>query len=335
MDRKLTAAKRNRDQGLPAFDERLVVRGYLEGWLRDTAQPSVRPSTFVRYRDLLTLHAIPSIGKRALARLQPLDLQRLYREKLEQGLNPRTVGHLHRVLHRALGDALRAGVVARNVCDAVRAPKVRAPEMQAFSGEQARAILAAARGDDLEALYVLALTTGARQGELLGLKWEDLDLDGGRLQVRRTIGRVAGQGLVVGEPKTAKGKRGVVLLPLAVQALREQRRRQLEQRLAAGAAWQDGGWVFTTATGGPIDARNLAQRSYAPLLAKAGLPRLPFHSLRHSCASLLLTLGVHPKVVQELLGHSEIAVTLNTYSHVMPGLQQEALERLEGLLTAR
>ena len=197
--------------------------------------------------------------------------------------------------------------------------------------EQARAFLDAAHGQRLEALYAVALALGLRQGEALALRWVDLDLDAGFVTVRAGLQRVAGR-LVLVEPKTPKSRRTIAAPPIVVAALRAHRSRQLQDRLAAGAAWQDLDFVFCTQTGGPLDSRNVT-RDFQRSLAKAGLPHMRFHDLRHSCASLLLAQGVHPRVVMETLGHSQIALTLNTYSHVIPVLQREAADRMEAALS--
>lgn len=220
VQRKLATARRAVQDGLPIPSERQTLGQFLARWLEDVGRPNLRPLTFIRYRELITLHIIPSLGSRPLAKVTPPDLQSLY-AGLGEKLAPRTVGHVHRVLHRALADALRWGLVARNVCDAVKPPQVHAPEMRALSPGEARRFLAAAAGDPLEALYVLAVTVGLRQGELLGLKWADLD--GGRLQVRRSIARVNGNGWLEQEPKSARSRRSVALTPLAVAALQRPR----------------------------------------------------------------------------------------------------------------
>jgi len=279
-------------------------------------------------------HAIPALGKRPLARVEPQDLQRLYSRKLEEGLAARTVGKLHVVLHRALQDAVRWGLVGRNVCDAVRPPKVHAQEMRTLSPDEARQFLAAAEGDALEALYVLAITSGLRQGELLALKWQDVDLEAGQLQVRRTIARVNGRGFVEQEPKSARSRRSIALTPLAVDALRRHRARQLERRMIA-LVWEENDLVFANEVGRPIEAQNLVRRSFHPLLKRAELQRVRFHDLRHTAATLLLAQGVHPKVVQEMLGHSTVSLTLDTYSHVMPNMQAEAAAKMQAALSAR
>ena len=331
VQQKLAAAQRAVQDNLPIPAERQRFGAFLTAWLEDVARPNLRPRVFVRYRELLTLHAIPTLGARPLAKVTPQDMQALYRVKLEEGLAPRTVGHLHRVLHRALADALRWGLVARNVCDAVKPPKVQAQEMRALSPNEARQLLTAAAGDPLQALYVVAVTVGLRQGELLGLKWADVDLDAGRLQVRRSIARVNGQGWIEQEPKSAKSRRSVALTRLAVESLYRHRRRQLERRVKA-LAWEDNGFVFANEVGRPLTPQNLTQRSFLPLLERAGLPRVRFHDLRHTAATLLLAQGVHPKVVQEMLGHSTVSLTLDVYSHVTPTLQSEAAEKMQAVL---
>ena len=328
-------ANQEKDQGLLLLSENQTLDTFLTSWLQDTVKNKVRERTHVRYRELIELHVLPALGKVQLQKLSPQHLQKLYNQKLEEGYAPQTVKHIHRVLHRALGDAMRWQLVARNVCDAVDAPRVPKKEMQSLTGEQALQFLEAAAGDPLEALYVLALTTGMRQGELLGLKWEDLDLALGTVQVRRTITRLTKKGFTVSEPKTAKSRRKIHLTRLAIEALKRHRIRQNEAKLAAGPAWDEQGWVFCNKMGRPIEVGNMIRRSFRLILTKAGLPIIRFHDLRHSAASLLLSLGVHAKIVQELLGHSQISLTLDTYSHVLPSLQEEAVNRLNTLLSTR
>jgi integrase len=322
-----------KDQGtlVPTGDQSLST--FLTGWLHDTTKHRVRERTYIRYCELIELHVLPTLGKVKLQKVSPQHLQKLYNQKLEEGYAPQTVKHIHRVLHRAFHDALRWQLVTRNVCDAVDAPRVPKKEMQVLTGQQAQQFLQAARGEPLEALYVLALTTGAREGELLGLRWDDLDLASEAMQIRRTITRMVHKGFTASEPKSAKSRRRVHLSQLATEALKRQRIRQNEARLAAGPAWSEQGWVFCNAVGKPIEVGNMIRRSFRPLLAKAGLPIMKFHELRHSAASLLLSMGVHPKIVQELLGHSTVSITLDIYSHALPSLQKEAINQLNTLLS--
>ncbi|GER88990.1 site-specific integrase [Dictyobacter vulcani] len=326
-------AHKLRDQGIILAGKDQTVAFFLETWLQDTAQPRLRPKTYIRYRQYVYRQIIPALGNIKLQQLMPQHLQKLYNGELRKGYSPQTVKHVHRVLHRALHDALRWGLVARNVCDAVDAPRVPRKEMQVLNAEQAKHFLYTAQGDPLEALYVLALTTGMRQGELLGLKWEDLSFETKRLQVKRTIARIGKQGFVVDEPKTVKSRRNISLTDLALESLKRHKVRQHELRLKAGADWMEQGWVFCNQRGKPWETGNLLRRSFKPLLNKAGLPDIRFHDLRHSAATLLLTMDVHPKIVQELLGHSNISMTLDTYSHVLPSLQEQAVTRLNSLFT--
>lgn len=211
---------------------------------------------------------------------------------------------------------MRWSLVQKNVTEAVTPPKPQKREIRVLSSEEVRRLLQAARGERFEALYILAVTTGMRQGELLGLKWEDVDLTEGVVNIRRTVWEG-----VATAPKTAKANRSICLTGIAREALVE--------HLGRGSG---GEWVFSSRNGTPINCHNLINRSWWPLLKKAGLPRLPFHSLRHTCASLLLSRNVHPKLVQELLGHADISTTLNTYSHVIPSLRGETASAMEGVL---
>ena len=331
VGRKLATAIKARQDGLPLVPERQTVANYLQHWL-ETAKPTVRPRTFVRYEEYVRLHAIPELGRLSLARLSPQHLQRLYASRLEAGLSPATVAHLHAVLHRALGQAARWGLAPRNVAELVTPPRSERREMSTLSPEQARAFLETAEGDRLEALYVLALNTGMRQGELLALRWREVDLEGGSLQVTATLQRTS-EGFTFSEPKTAHSRRQMALTAPAVEALRSHRARQLEERLSMGAAWEDNDLVFANEVGRPIEGTNLIRRWFYPLLERANLPRIRFHDLRHTAATLLLGRGVHPKIVSEMLGHSQIAITLDLYSHVTPTMQRQAVEALEAALS--
>ena len=323
---KLAAGIRDRDLGLPGLPERQSVSQYLSQWL-ETTRPTIGSATFKRYEEYVRLHASPIIGHHRVSRLAPQHLQRLYARKLGEGLSPTTVNHLHAVLHRALGQALRLSLIGRNPADAVDAPRKARYEIQPLTAEQSRQLLKGARGDRLEALYVLALTTGMRQGELLGLRWRNVDFAQSKVQLRGNLSWAR----VIAEPKGNKG-RLITMTALAVDALRRHRIRQNEERLAMGPTWTDHDLVFTNAIGGYLDANNLRHRAFPKVLERSGVPWIRFHDLRHSTATLLLSLGVHPKVVQELLGHSQISVTLDTYSHVVPDMQREAMAQMNALL---
>jgi integrase len=274
-------------------------------------------------------HISPVLGGVKLKNLTPPHLRRLYKEKLDSGLGTRSVQYIHTTLHKALKQAVDDGLIARNVADSAKPPQLKRAEMKPLSPEQAKALLEAAGGDRFEAVYVLAVTAGLRQGEILGLKWDDVDLDGGKLQIRRTLYK--------GDfttPKTAKSRRTVKLTARAVETLGRHREAQLEESKRVNGLWQDHGLVFTTQVGTPINRHNFYARNFKPILEKARLPHtVRFHDLRHTCATLLLSKNVNPKVVSEMLGHANITVTLDTYSHVLPDMQDGAVAAMESCLS--
>jgi integrase len=326
---KLNDATHSMRRGVPVPLERQTFGAFAEKWLA-TVRPSLREPTFRRYSSLLA-HAVRALGHTSLAKLGPADLQRLYEDRRKAGAAPRTILHVHRVIHRALRDAERWGEVARNVARLADAPRVGRAEMRTLTAVEARQLMRSAEGDRLEAVVVLALTTGMRMGELLGLTWRATDLDKGAVRVQASMQRTAA-GLALVEPKTARSRRQIEVEPRVAAVLRRHRALQLQERLAAGQEWVDRDLVFTTQEGGPIDGRELLRAWFRPLLARAGLPAIRFHDLRHSYASIALAQGLHPKVVQEAMGHSTIAVTMDLYSHVVPSLQREAAREMGAAL---
>ncbi len=267
-----------------------------------------------------------------LKNLTPAHVRGFYRERLDAGLAPATVRKMHVVLHKALDQAVADGLIPRNATDAVKVPRSEREEIKPLTAEEANRLMETARGDRLEALYVLAIHTGLRQGELLALRWEDIDLEGGKLRVRRTL-TYAGGRHSFSEPKTKKSRRTVRLSATAVSALRDHLGRQIGEMERLGSLYQPGRLVFAGETGGIVTPSNLRNRAFARLLKRAGLPSTTrFHDLRHTCATLLLSKNVNPKIVSELLGHSSIAVTLDTYSHVLPDMQEKAAQAIEDAL---
>ena len=328
---KLAKAKAEADGGL-AFDAGTVsVSEYLKRWLNDSAE-TVRPRTWERYEQNSRIHIVPALGKVKLRALTPTHVRGLYRQKLESGLAPRTVNYIHQTLHKALRQAVADGLVPRNVASVVRAPRPAKKEMRFLDLEQAEALLEAARGDRLEALYVLAIRTGMRQGELLGLRWSDVDLETGTLHVRRTLASTKGGVAVYNPPKSGKG-RGLMLSEKTIEALRRHKAAQNEQRLQLGGLWEDHDLVFPDPWGKPTRRWTLDRRSFVPLLERAGLAgAITFHGLRHTFATMMLKGGINVKVVSEMLGHADVALTLNVYSHVLPGMQVEAARKIDELL---
>lgn len=242
-----------------------------------------------------------------------------------------SVRYAHAVLRRALGWAVVRGLVTRNVAGGASLPRLMKKEMRILTPEETKRLLKAARGERLEALFLVALTCGLRQGEMLALRWEDVDLDAPKITVRRQIQRSRdGSGLIV-VPTKNKKSRAIRPGAVAVGALRAHRERQDEEIAAARGLWKDPGLVFATTLGTPLDASNLVARDFKPLLLRAGLPNICWHDLRHGCGSLLLSEGVPVKVVQEILGHSSMAVTMDIYAHVLPDMQERAAAAMDGL----
>lgn len=321
---------RSQQQGLPAANERQTVGAFLESYLV-TARKNLRPRTWTRYEQLARVHT-GAIARVPLARLGPQHLEQLYAQRLEAGSAPRTVRNVHAFLHKAIGQATTWGLLPRNVVDLVSAPRAGQRDMVTLDEHQARAFLASAAGERLEALFVLALSTGMRQGELLALRWSDVDLEHASAHVQQSVQFVRGGGWVFTAPKTKKSRRKVELTAAAVAALRRHRTQQLQDRLATAGGWEDLGLVFANELGRPMSGRNLAQRSFTRILEAARLPAIRFHDLRHTAATLLLGRGVHPKVVSEMLGHATIAITLDLYSHVIPTMQREAASVFDSIL---
>ena len=328
---KLAKALSDREGGMVFDAGSLTLGDYLDRWGNDSVKDSVKQRTFENYAYVVRLHLKPALGATKLKALTPADVQRLYRSKLDSGLSARTVQLIHTTLHKALGQAVRWTLVPRNVTDAVTAPRPAKKEIRPLNPEQAQALLDAAREDPLEALYVLSVNAGLRRGELLGLRWADVDLERGYLRVRQQLTR-AKVGLTFTSPKGGK-TRGVKLTRRAIDALRRHRERQRAEKLRLAGLWRETGLVFTTATGTPLDGDNLVKRSFGPLLERAGLPRIRFHDLRHTFATVLLSRGTHPKVVQEMLGHANISQTLDTYSHVLPDMQDGAVAAMQDALS--
>lgn len=326
---KLGELARAREAGALPTEPSVKLEVYLAAWLA-SIEHQVRPGTLRSDAMYVRRHVVPALGRIRLDRLSLAQVQAFLDAKCEAGLAPQTVIHLRGILRRALNQAIRLGLLSRNVAALARPPRLERFEFKPFTPDEARSFLRAIEHDRLRELYVVALFGGLRRGELLGLRWADVDLDEAQLRVDAALQRVASR-LVLVPPKTARSRRTVSLPAMAVEALRQHKAAQAKERLRAGSEWADNGLVFTTQTGAPIEPRN-ATRGFKRVLARAGIREIRFHDLRHSCATLLLVQGVSPRVVMEMLGHSQISLTMNTYSHVLPALQREAAARLEALL---
>ncbi|SRR6266566_1400667 len=322
VHRRLLAGLKAREEGNHQRPTRETTGSFLHTWLPGM-RPQLRYSTWVRYEKYLRIHVLPVIGNVPLARLGPQHVRSMQDRMLGTGASPTSVHHAQAVLHRALEDAVRWGLVPRNVSSLVRPTKMACPQMQTLSAEQVALLFEAAAGDRLEALWILAVTTGMRQGELLALRWPQLDLDRSVARVTGTLA-VGPEGVTIAEPKTARSRRQIALTDQAVGALRRHKAAQAAERLRAGQGWVDTQLVFSDQSGRPLSAEWMVRRVFRPLLRKAELPVIRFHDLRHTAATLMLSRGIHPKVVAEMLGHATVAVTLDIYSHVTPDMQREA-----------
>jgi integrase len=321
------ALRRIRD-GVLVEPSRLTVGAYLtELWLPSMAS-QVRATTLGGYRHNVRAYIVPRLGDIPLQRLSTARVGAFYGELVASGgqkgrpLSPKTVRYVHTTLRRALRDAVADGLVVRNVAAQARPPRARRVEMHTWTAAEVGAFLASVREDRLYAAWLLLATLGLRRGELLGLRWPDVDLTSGRIAIRNTLVMVDGKPAMA-EPKTAKGRRSLTLAPQVLEAVRVHRAYQAAERLSWGADYTDSGLVVTTEDGRPMHPESLSSL-FVRQAKRAGLSPIRLHDLRHSVASILLAQGVHPKVVSEQLGHATIALTLDTYSHVIPSLQQEA-----------
>jgi integrase len=315
----------------------LTLDGFLDNWLESAARPRVSERTFAEYTALLKRYVREPLGSKKLAGLRPLDIQALYSAMQERGLSARVVRYTHAVISSALKQAVRWGMLYRNPAELVQLPKQTRQEMRALTPEEASRFLAALAGDRCATLFALALATGMRPEEYLGLQWIDVDPAKATVTVRRAlVWRTKGGGWYFTEPKTARSRRTIPLPASVVVALTEHKRRQAEERLKAGPAWQDHGLVFATPIGTPLNISNLTRVRFKPALSKAGLPgTIRLYDLRHTCATLLLQAGENPKVVSERLGHASVTLTLDVYTHVLPDMQRAAAQKLENLLFGR
>ncbi len=325
--KKARQAINEKEQGTLATGRQRKLKSYLEEWLEEVHKPSIRSTTYIVHSMVMHKHIVPVIGHLYVQKLTPQHVQSLYTQKMgDEHLSPGSVRNIHLILHKAMANAVRWNLVSRNVCDLVSPPRQVKHEMRTLDREQAQHLLNVAKGDRLEALLTLAITTGMRLGELAGLRWADVDLERGNLQIRNIVS-FRGKRYIEGEPKTAKGRRSIVLPSFVIDVLIEHKKEQEVLRQEMGTAWENRDLVFSNVLGGFL-AESSLRYHFHKLLKSAGLPRMRFHDLRHSAATILLGMGVHPKVVQELLGHSSIAMTMDTYSHVLPSMQKEAMGKM-------
>lgn len=317
------------EQGKLIAGKDQTVKQYLLFWFENIQRPQIRESTSINQERTLHLHILPALGHYLLRKLTTDHVQTFYTDKLKAGLSAGYIKIIHSILHKAFADALAHNKISRNIFDIVKPPRYVVPERQPLTIDQARTLQDVMKGHRFELLITLALVTGARRGEILGLCWSQVDLEARTIQIRRTISRY-GSKYIETTPKTARGKRKLILPTFLIEMFRQHRAKQNEMRLKAGSEWRDQDLVFCNRTGGFFNPGDLLDE-FHKILAKGQLPRLHFHDLRHSAATFLIARGVPIKVIQEILGHSHINVTLGFYGHVLPGMHEEAMNEMDRL----
>jgi integrase len=331
------AAQQARTELLGALERRsyvapdkTTVAEYLRGQWLPAIHTRVRPGTWVEYQRKVDTHLVPAVGQVPLQQLTTAMLNALYAQLLAHDVGARTVQYVHATIRKALNDAVRSGLLVRNPALHATPPTPRLAELQTWTAEELRRFLASVEDQRLAAMWRLAALTGMRRGQVLGLRWADLDLDHGWLAVRQTL-VVVNNHMHISQPKTARGRRRIALDPTTISALRRHRKAQAAERLATGPTWSDTGLVFTHQDGRPLHPEH-ARRLFDRQLHRVGLPRIRLHDLRHTHATLALQAGIHPKVVSERLGHTTVAMTLDVYSHAIPALEQDAAATVADLI---
>jgi integrase len=318
----LRSIKNEADQGVDHQAGRVTLMDYLEQWL-NTARLSLRLKTAQQYEQVIRKHITPRIGSIPVSELRLVKVEAFYSELLQCGVGVRTVRIVHAVLHRALEKAVRYQLILSNPTHGAALPKESQGEMRILEPDQVSQFLIAAKGSRFEALYYLAITTGMRQGELFGLKWTDLQWQSGKLHIQRQVQNVPGVGWAFVEPKTRSGRRTIHLSENVLQVLREHKQSQEILKQFAGEHWQENNLIFPSKVGTPFDRSNL-RADFNRILDQAGLPRIRFHDLRHTAASILLNQGVPVIVVSRRLGHSKASITLDVYGHLINEMDGEA-----------
>ena len=318
--------------GTESFEHKGTVDEFLDRWL-ETEKTRIAEGHYEGCVGLLRLYVRPVLGSKKLSDLKPLHVQGMINGMVARGLSPRTVRYAHSILFRALKRAIRWRMIVSNPADDLELPKQVRREMQALTPEEAKAFLLGCKQDKYGLMFALALITGMRPEEYMGLQWSDIDFQRQALSIQRVVvwKRWKSEWYFC-EPKTPRSRRTIPLPSGLVSKLLEWQEHQEEWSGKVKEKWQNYNLVFPSDIGTPLSPRNLQRRHFKPLLVKAGLPDIRLYDLRHSCATLLLAAGENPKVVSERLGHASIVLTLDTYSHVLPTMQKSATDRLESIL---
>ncbi len=328
----LTAKTREKDLGVFVEPAAMPLNEFLDRWLSDVAKNKLRARTFDNYESLLNSHIRAKLGAKRLSDIQSYEVQKLYNDMKKAGYSPKTIRHAHNVLSSALKQAVKWKMLMQNPCDICELPRSEKAEMMYFTPEETTKFLGAAKDDKYFPAFLLAIETGMRPEEYLGLQWKDIDFDNKALSVRRALVVKKGGGFIFTEPKTKKSRRSIPISNSLIDALKTHRRNQLEERMKLGASYQTFDLVFASEIGTPLLHGNLLRRHFKPIRDKANLPKIRLYDLRHTTATLLLSAGENPKVVSERLGHASIVLTLDTYSHVLPSMQRTATDKLEKMM---
>ena len=334
-DKYLTKVLRERDTGTFVEPSKETLSEFLDKWLESTVKTRVRERTYNDYKERVKLYIKPNLGDNKLHQLTAEQIQTLlYNKMLGDGLSPRSVRYAHTILRNALEQAVKWGKIYRNPCSLVDLPRQKKEEMKVLTPEQAGQFMEATIFSPWKAFFSLLLTSGVRPSEALGLKWSDIDFEGKKITINRALTRArTGGGWTLEEPKTSRSRRTIPIPSTTMRDLKEHKETQAAQILEAKPGkYNNQGFVFAADNGEPMNDKNILRRHFKPLLEQAGLPDIRLYDLRHTCATLLLSAGENPKVVSERLGHATITLTLDTYSHVLPDMQQGAADKLENML---
>ncbi|CAN5176792.1 site-specific integrase [soil metagenome] len=329
--KRLTKVLREKDSGVYVQSSAMTLNDFLDKWLAESASLKIRERTLNGYESLLNCHVREKLGAKRLSDIQLLEVQKLYNEMNKANYSPKTIRHVHNVLSSALKQAVKWKMLMQNPCDFCDLPRQVRSEMKCFTPDEAKLFLQAAKNEKFYALFYLAIETGMRPEEYLGLKWLDIDFEQKSLSVQRALVERKGGGFIFDELKTSRSRRSIPLSNSLINVLKTHRRIQLEERMKLGASYQNHDVVFASEVGTPMMHRNLLRRHFKPLLVKANLPDIRLYDLRHTTATLLLSAGQNPKVISERLGHASIVLTLDTYSHVLPTMQRDATNEMEAI----
>lgn len=325
--KKLREAQNELEKGILATGPQQKLKDYMEDWIDNVHKDKLRISTYVKYKKLIK-YIVADLGETWLQKLTPQRVQRFYTDMNKRGLSSKTINVTHGVLHAALDNAVLWNYVPRNVCDFVKPPRIVSREVVPLTLEQAQKLLENVRKHRLEMLLTMAVVTGMRRGELLALRWSNINFDIHTLLVLHTVDYIPHYGYVETEPKTKAGRRAIKLPAFLTDMLKLYREEVLEQQRKQGDKWENRDLVFPDLKGGYFNPSYLL-RVFKKLLVVVGTPHMHFHDLRHSAATILLSMGVNMKVIQELLGHSDISITLGLYSHLLPTMQQDMVDKLD------